>query len=466
MLQTFAQLFQRKGGLTPRTVADSVKLLQFLTLLCEGHHQKAQEYLGNNRVVGEVANFVADINKIFANEISSIMVDHTEFPQKLFPKVLNKYRSIIKWINPFPDFNINPNTNRKTKESTNNSAPKSKCKLINLEKLALLAEVITAGLEALSEFCQGPRPEIQLIVARAAATREFSTFFSFFGAYHLHTHYKDIAYKTSQQKQSFQKLYTNSVKYAVSSEQLFEVPNDKLMWYGHDPLGVNLLMQYANEQSSEGNEEKSRALFELGGLLQISKLFSKPVSGLADILDDESMTSLELEDRMNHPDFHKLEFWVEEKGYFVNYRKKNSVDNANDSKSHSISTNNIEKNWYEKVSDFERAMIKFESSCVKLAMSLLESAVADDIFEIPKIVVHNIGIENLVCNMSNFWNRFLAYAEEHGDSLSEACFEKKLAFDYYSLIMRIDDLSFENNLRKYLDEWRVSTNIRVDEVSI
>jgi hypothetical protein len=457
MLQYYSQLFQRKNGLTSRSTADAVKLLRFLSLLCEGHNKKAQEYLGKHRVVIEVANFVADLNKLLANEMSSSFLTPEEFPVKYHPKVLNKSRSLIRWISPLPTFSASSSAderptfnNRRGSIAVGNN---SHCRMLNIERMTLLCEVITQGLGALSEFCQGPRPDIQLMIARAASTREFKTFFEFFGAFHIHTRYKDTTYKPNHQRHSFQRLFRNSVKNKITQEAVLNIPTDKIYWYGSDPLAISLLVQYCHEKSQAGSISATVADIAQRRLSKLTKklLGGKKVKGAADMLDADDF---DLSGRSSeHVELNSIEFWASEKQMLVDYRKRRNKN-----------TESIEQNWYDQISDFEENLVKLESSCLTLSMSLLEGSAPDDVFEVPKIIIANIGLENLVCNMANYWDRYFSFEPAFGTITADTCFERHQAYRYYSLIGHIQDLNFESSLKQLMDDWLLLSNIYIDEV--
>lgn len=122
-----------------------------------------------------------------------------------------------------------------------------------------------------------------------------------------------------------------------------------------------------------------------------------------------------------------------------------------------------ENNCYDQICDFEEVLLGLESSCLKLACSLLEGSVLDDVFEIPKIVVNDISQENLVCNMSNFWSRYLSYNPILEGANMDSCFERNMAYSYYALVGRILDLRFDVQLQELMDAWLEESNIIVDD---
>lgn len=457
MLHYYSRSFQRRSGVNRNLTADAVKLMRLLSHMCEGHHKLAQEYLGEHRIVGEVANFIADLNKLLAAEMNLAMISVDDFPLKHRPKILGKTRSLIQWINPTPSFDTAhklPTDLNST--STKNANPGNvKHKMIHIERMAYLCEVITAGLEALSEFCQGPRPEIQLIIARAASTRDFKTFFEFFGAFHLHGKFKDVTYKPDHQKLAFRQLYNTSVKAIVTHQAVIDINTELVHWYGNDPLAVGLILRFADEQTS--TETESNGVFDINkGFVKLQHmLINNTMTDLVgDMLETGSVDSLDVAGLHSETaQFNCIDFWSVEKETVIEYRRRRDKI-----------TETLELNWYERISEFEKTLVKLESSCVKLAMSLLESSAQDDLLEIPKIVVNNIGTDNLVCNMANFWTRYLSFKPSISESTAESCFERSMAYSYYSLIMRIQDLNFEDNLRSMMDDWKGSVSAHVEEV--
>ena len=114
MLQRYAHDFSSADELNPIRIGQVRKLLTFISLLCEGHNDKSQEYLGRFGVVLEVASFVHDMSKLLTTEMKKCMIspgtDYTEsdgLAERHLPLVLGQYRRpIIRWISPLLDPNV------------------------------------------------------------------------------------------------------------------------------------------------------------------------------------------------------------------------------------------------------------------------------------------------------------------------------------------------------------------------
>jgi hypothetical protein len=581
LLTHYYVLFQTRDGLTEENVSKAVKLLRFLQLLCERHNEKAQKYFGGNKIVMEVAIFVNEVTVMLSSEFSELFLSEDELMPRDQPNILGFRRSVIRWINPLPDSfrfannnktrtkkvkspNTNSNTNlnasssgrihpvdrspskdetstdgdpdeapspsaspkkpNNNNNSSNHTMPQTKPKFVDINRLRLLCELVNAGFETLTEFNQGPRPEIQLMIARTGVTSEMNNLFKFFGAFHLFTKV-DFETKTYAQKKSFHKLFENKVKNRITCESLlpvsvkgdqtqfvsaFESSHD-VHWIGNDPLAVFMILSSMNEDRNDSpcqsskkrgggggghhhhnnmsadDEQLSKDDDEEGGNNSAHSCFHccsscsatptssfcwNPLHTLYEHLDDLTGNDgdiLDLERRFHVANFHRsknpfntenIAEWAEEKDLYMEYCKRKS-------KMSKI----LAHNYYESISNLEEVLVDLEGSCLKFLSSLIEgvSAVDKENIEIPMIIFDDISKEHLICNMANYWYRYLNYESvipEDAKKGQMECYERSLAYNYHILISQFLDLNVKEittNLNELLVRWAEETDTDVDE---
>ena len=492
LFQKFSLRMTDFASVDATITSDIVRLLRFISLLCEGHNKKAQTYFGSHKIVSEIANFVADMSKILSNEFAAAMFTEEEVPGKLLPKVLDIKRGLVRWINPWPgtlplghsenilplseDANVAKSQDKESKPPVNisngangvglNPMKKGKYKFLPLEKLSLLVEVVTAGLEALSEFCQGPLPEVQLIIARAGSTKEFNAFFEFFGAVQLCE-----LYQANPSQRVAGRIFRHNIQYQMTHESLIKIPSTGAYWFGNDPMATMILLHGLSKTASSVNNDERFSIFHAtasaGWAIMENQSPLKEswkdwflFSSQSNAIMDENLAAKYATIESNKMDVSNPSEWIQEKTNYIEYWKvKDKI------------TESYDGNYYSRISKFERKLAALESSCVKLAASLLEGASSD--IEIPTIVMQHIGKENIVCNMANYWERFRKYEPVYSDGNKQDCFERKMAYSYYGLAMRLCDIQVNvpadeivddgNSLTDLIDRWLESSKIQVDE---
>ncbi len=127
-------------------------------------------------------------------------------------------------------------------------------------------------------------------------------------------------------------------------------------------------------------------------------------------------------------------------------------------------------NFYTQIMSFETTLVALEKSCIKLASSLLEgySSLDNENVEIPMILIHDIGKENLVCNMANYWQRSLNYQSIFNEFEADDSYEQPLAYAYYGLVNRIIDLNspdITDDLKDLVSLWLHKSEIEIEKVS-
>lgn len=597
-LREYSRIFLTKKGSEKSKSASELRiyaeevmeLLRFFSLLCEGHNGMAQEYLGTNSLVSDIATFVSDLGKVLAAEMRQAMMTEDDLPSKYYPTILGQKRPMVKWVSPLPYTNLsnyhNNNNNNNASgnvsssgksnyvlsnpsESNNQHAASSspvkplsgmgsgkqphgtgsvppassssvplahphlhhhhhlqrgssslpsmhpttnntrnvQYTFIDLDRITLLSRVMTAGLEALSEFCQGPRATIQLIVARAGATKDFATFFKFFGAYHFAGEYTGDIFRSEKQRKDFVQVYADEVRYSITHQSLVALyPKDKVLFHGNCPLASALVVSLANERGrldhhpGVWHERPMRAMFGLKTRASTTQRLRQATSSFFffsgskdatiatwnDDDDADDFDELGVNNSNNnsnntatnntnapfanhHKDQQTLEAQyrrcpllctvrgcVTSKQAYIKFRKRNDKEEVED----------MESNHYNHIAEFEVDLVAFETSCLKFAMSLLEGSNVEENAEVPRSVVNDIGCANLVCNMANYWQRYLHYTKVvESDADEKDTYERRLAFDYYSLVSRIGDTRLEgiHELIELQRHWTMETRINVDD---
>jgi hypothetical protein len=453
-LREYSRIFLTKKG-TERSKSSSelqvfaeevMDLLRFFSLLCEGHNGTSQEYLGRNNLVSDIATFVSDLGKLLATEMRAAMLSDDDLHSKFFPTILDRKRAMIKWVSPSPfkpsdgDSGMNKNAVR--------------YEFIDIERIKLLSKVMAAGLEALSEFCQGPRPNIQVIIARAGATKDFSTFFNFFGAFHFAGEYSGDIFRTDKQKKEYIHIYQDEVRYSLTHQAMVNLyPKDKVMFLGNCPLASALVQSLAHERGRmELTVEKPlMSTFRLKDrrstshrLRNATRYFRLDAAiGIEDEDDEEHEDGLVSSasnaktvggsGRRDCVPLLTVRGCSNVKRAYIKSRLRHDREESDD----------MEKNHYSIIIDFEDELVEFEKSCLKFAMSLLEGTNVEENTEVPKIVVNDVGESNLVCNMANYWQRFLHYSPVDTKVDEKFMYERDLAYDYYGLVMRILDTKLD-----------------------
>lgn len=474
-----------------RAADDVVELLRFFSLLCEGHNRVAQEYLGTNNLVSDIATFISDLGKVLGSELNEAMITEYDVPFKHHPTLLGKRRAMVKWVDPVPNRPPSESESMSSKLPTQQSQlsmnlspgkeKKIKYKFLDLDRISLLAKLMTSGLEALSEFCQGPRAAIQLIVARGGATKDFATFFQFFGALHLSVEYNGAIFRNEYQRRDFTMLYHEQVGYIARYQALLQYPTEKLYWHGNDPLGSALFQSIIFDQGNDSSNATSNKL-PLRATLNLKQRDSttQRIKRLSSLITLDAMIHDSHDDDNKHGQekiLNDIQGWSDEKYRYLQYRKSKDKDSDNN--------DGVENNFYSRIAIFEETMVHFEQSCLKFAMSLLEgSTTAEENMEISRIVVQDIGTANLVCNMANYWDRFLHYTPVKNASYSSTaaaagvlamdhdCYERDMSYSYYGLVMRIFDTRMDGidelkELRdKWLDEYRIPVNEHIARIEV
>lgn len=431
MLREFDKMIVLDDAVTEEATIGTRKLMRLLTLFCEGHNHNVQSYFGRINVVTEVANFGFELSRILAREFQANLVKDEILPMKSHPKVMGHKRSVINW--------------------TGKSIENKQTKFVNIEKLSLLAEAIEAVFEALSEFCQGPCYENQLLITRAGSTREFSTFFEFFGAYQLVLKDKNlVSLQNFVSEKYWVNEFNNRVKYAFTHEALQNLYDTNYgCWYGNDPLALMILI---SRQMKEENYIAKSKRFKFLPFISDDpdKNMSQSGKNFRGIVD---IAAVEPEEPVIQTN--SLEYFLKQKTMYMTLQQ---LPEENEQRVDNI---------FQKINDFGEKLSSLEASCLKLAASLLEGVKTDeDMLEIPRTVFQSIGETNIICNMANYWDRYLSYSSLNRDVQPQNCFERQMAYDYYCLSMRICDIPFASDFRDIVFNFIVNKKISIDQVSV
>eukprot|EP01038_Epipyxis_sp_PR26KG_P010565 gene10565-14191_t len=425
LIQYYGVLLERNDQLNEKLVTAATRLMYFLTLLCEGHNQKSQLFLGDLKIVSEVANFVQDMSTILANEFNQALISEKILPTKFLPK----------------------------KE------------LLNIERISLLVEIVQSGLEALSEFCQGPCFENQLIVSRAGSTSEFSTFFEFFGSFQLvakadnlypltstiddSTNYR----KNTTIERDWSNNYRKYILTAFNHQGLVNVipTNEPALWYGNDPLSILLLKKRQNRAIAM-DSNSNNVIENKNNSMEISSLVNNEINELK---------SYKIEDTMSHFDMTNPIAWHQQKLKFIKYIQ-NGKKNFNDFSD----KDEMIDNAYSLINSLGESLTALEASCLKFAASLLEgrggnAMDSQEHEEVPYVVFESIVDTNILCNMANYWFRYLNYDSRQVDP--QNCFERTMAYAYYSLAKRFCDLPVGLEFKVLVNDWIEQFSIPIDK---
>jgi hypothetical protein len=230
-------------------------------------------------------------------------------------------------------------------------------------------------------------------------------------------------------------------------------------WYGNDPIALMILLDaLAKTPISGGNQDENSALFQkIEGKNSWKEWLC---GGSSPTFADDNFAARYSTIEANKMDISVPSAWVEEKANYIEYMKvKDKVAESFDG------------NYFARIAKFESELAALESSCVKLAASLLEGSSND--LEIPTIVLHHIGKECLVANMANYWARFKSYDPAIPGMDDQDCFEREMAYAYYALTMRFCDIHAnaatedaedeEGTLQDLVDAWIESSKLRIDD---
>lgn len=270
--------------------------------------------------------------------------------------------------------------------------------------LNILSTILQATFEVLSEMMQGPHEENQKCIAKSGILHQMSDIFSFFGALQLETKFplhKDATFI------SFLSCYISS------DYNMYDITPGNIKWIGRDPFIVEVLSKFGNQP--------------------------------------------------NKIDSSVLEF--ESNADRTEYRAYLSSRNRKGSKIQGDSIALSDSNVYKLSQDTCHQFGILETSALKLIASMLEGTIIEKNEQIPRFVVDGITKENFICNMVNYWERFLDLIDlrESGGSMFSkedihySC-EFQRAFDYYSICMKICDLNFpfvssmRNEIKKWIDD--------------
>ena len=483
LLQRFSHDFSSTDELDPIRISQVRKLLTFISLLCEGHNDKSQEYLGRFSVVLEVASFVHDMSRLLATEMKKCMISPSEeeFPIKHWPTVLGQYRRpLIRWVAPLPvsaeDYRNTTGTGSSSdvdsfaksggragfhKHSSSRVHVRDDYTFIDIDRLSLLCELVQAGYEALAEFCQRPCFANQVAIVRAGCTRDFHTFFEFFGAFQLVNKIDPSSHDTDTRRKAFAKRFNKEIGTYLTHEAVHPMPNThRRLWIGNDPLALQLTIEetltvaHGHPPVTEHLVARRKHAKRDNGGCCLSLL--RPITNLFCCMRDSPI----LPDTDRHMNLADMDDWKTEKAHFAAY-----IDGKTGN------APGIEKNYYFKIRAFSNVVSDLEASCIKFTGSLLEGSVMDDDKEVPRIVMESLGEENLISNMANYWERYLTYGPLTATVSKEESYEWKMAFAYYALAMRITDMNTLDNsvlakVRHWLDKSELFMDSRIARIEV
>jgi hypothetical protein len=298
-------------------------------------------------------------------------------------------------------------------------------------------EILTAIYETCSEFTQGPCQRNQLIIARAGVFQSMYYLFRFFGGIEMRV--EDEAPYSNYYSNSFggvfepfaaavtesgghsdDELRWTSLEDEFSSEGVVDGIRSNPTWIGNDPLAL-LYMMRKSDASNDAMQE------EFDGLLREKRSF---------------MDSLRLRhDNRDHPNTFK------------------PYNMENDSNSHP-------PNIYHKILMISKASITLEKATLKLCLSMLEGSMIEEDAEIPSMLLNAIGRRSLLANMCNYWRRLIRYSEANSSEgyYEDPRYERKLAYEYYTLSMRFADLPVGVKLKGLIESWIEADHVHVDKV--
>ena len=466
MLQRYAHDFSSADELDPIRISQVRKLLTFISLLCEGHNETSQQYLGRFTVVLEVAAFIHDMSRLLAEEMKKSLIrgDNGEvdgLAPKYLPLVLGQYRRpLIRWVNPLPIHvadsravessskkagryrrrSLQPNTptspspslspyaNGKKVLSSGSAAAERRGSMgyrtqaqqqqqqqptnfefVNIDRLSLLCELVQAGYEALAEFCQRPCFANQVAIVRAGCTRDFHTFFEFFGAFQLVNKVTPAADDRSSARHAFTRRFAQEVKTVISHEAVHPLPSaTRRTWIGNDPLAVFLMAEetvaVARGSSSifhshhraqhkppspvssrRGSLSGSRggSGVEVKGILANEGQKAETGFNLTNLLFGCFSSRVQPEEE-RVMDLGSVESWIEEKALFKSYL--DSAAHQTQRPGVESATAGIESNFYYKIRLFSKVLSNLEASCIKFTGRWVNRAAIFLFMNLPKNV--------------------------------------------------------------------------------
>lgn len=410
------QYYRRKvavlGDINPLSVTHIVRLLRFLSLLCEGHNHTAQSFLARNNVVSEVASFVEEICNVLSTAMNLHFAADDVIARDNLPVVGLHEVAMIKWIG-------------------------LDGQLIDLNKLTLLTEVVYQGFETLSEFCQGFVFENQATITRAGPFKHLQVFSKFFGAYQL-------VMRSPYESDHVDNAYRDRLKAQLTHESVIPlntVTSNKLLWLGNDPLAQEALFAYHKKFVSP---QSSRASF------------TTKYANLRDLVQ----LSGKAENCYEVGAFELVKKLTDEKALFL--------DSLRDDVEVDVSL--LEENTYYRILRFGEVLTQLESSSLKLVQSVLEGSRVDEDEELCRIAFNSFGTSNIMINMTNYWTRFKSFKTDYRYrqevTNAENCFERQMAFDYYAMAKRFCDMPHidTNNLEIEMTGALGRLKIHIDEV--
>ena len=396
------------SDITPLSVKHINCLLRFLSFLCEGHNRKAQQFLASNNVVSEVSLFIEEISGELSIEMNKHIITTNQVTAGQHQKSHHPSIDVIKWL-----------------EKDN--------KVIELDKITLLAEIVFQGFETLSEFCQGFAFENQSVISRTGPIKHMNTFGKFFGAYQL-VQPISVAHNVVDNQ------YRERIKAQLTHESVISLSaasTNKLVYYGNDPLALEIMFAYLKmPELTTFDEKKSSNSSKYTKLNYLSKLPEKAI-----VYKKEIATLIEM--------------LTAEKNYYLNSRKKNTE----------IDSSTLDENMYSKILKFGDALSQLELASITLAQSILEGSKVDEDEEICRIVIESFGKNQLMHNMENYWNRFKSFRTdstyESMTTSAESCFEKRMVYSYYTLASRFCDMQFmsDSEFASALNEFTSKHNL-------
>jgi hypothetical protein len=163
MMQYFSFTISQKSQMLTEEVAVEFKeLMTVLQLMCEGHNENSQSFLSsqggleNVNLVGEVAHLVQEVANTLAKTMESCLYDDGFLSNKFLPRISGRARKVINWCGHGKPGHDGLSLG------------------FDVDEMSLLCDILTSGLEALSEFTQGPCHQNQIAVAHSGATTYFS----------------------------------------------------------------------------------------------------------------------------------------------------------------------------------------------------------------------------------------------------------------------------------------------------
>lgn len=235
------------------TVALTVRLLHFLSMLCEGHNVRAQTFLRESGIVREVGGFVEEAGAALVHEMKRLLAvdDQSFLPSHITLESDNDDDEgeeeevvevkVIQWL----DF---------------------QGELVDLTQLLRLSELVQQGFETLAEFCQGFVFENQVAVAKTGAINHIKAVAEFCGSFQLVTEVQnvDASKLPGKLRKGLQTLFTyqNAVKSPFHLQTSF---SNGLPVSGNDPFTLALLHASAGDGSAliDSQHQQHQLLLQL-----------------------------------------------------------------------------------------------------------------------------------------------------------------------------------------------------------